>query len=715
MRRPGLIGACWPAPLEEAVLRAAVLDPDRAVAAWLDLRPGLVLDDVWNPAVQRLLPLVHQNLRAAGVEDPDLPRLTGLRRRTWYENQMRLHQVRPALDALTEAEVPLLFLKGVPLALRYYGDLGLRPMADVDILVPHPEADRALDVVEGLGWRDVGGVSRAQLHRTHHGSGLRHPDGGDLDLHWHLGTPLLIPGDEEHSSDDFWAAAEALSIPQHGIEGRTLAPTDMLLHVITHGLWSGSGSTVRWIADAAVVLRDAPIDWDRLVDQAVRRRVAPLVGDALRYLGDDLEVAAVPAATLRELRQSSGSRRERRLLRALLGPQEGPAVVGGLPHLRSYWAYTRLKWGPVRSARELPRFVTGLWDLERPSQLPAGAVRRVRHRLAERRHPTAPSAATPWARVSRPTVAVVVPTHLRPEHLERCLAALRAQDEPAEQIVVVHGQGDEAAAAVLERHADLVTAVATHHQTSIARLHLGASRARAAVVAFTDDDAAPRPDWVRRLSDHFTDPAVGAVGGRDVAPGAPPPTERHVGGIRWWGRVVGGHSDGIGPARDVQHLRGVNMAVRRELLRFPVGLHGPGAPGYGELATCLAVLDAGARVRYDPDLLVDHDLAERYEHGPDRRHRPSLAARTDDAFNQTYTLLSMRRGQIRQMAYVLLVGDRSCGGALRCAAALVTGDRQLAREWWPLLQAQRAAWRAWRAQPLRTVRPDEPFPEGERA
>ena len=711
MRRGGLLGACWPTPLQEELLRAAVLPTDAAAEAWDRLRPGLVLDDVWDPAIHRLLPLVHRNLKAAGVDDPDLPRLAGIRRRHWYENQVRLHQVRPALDALTAEDIPLLFLKGVPLGLEYYGDLGLRPMADVDVLIPHPQAERALDVLEARGWRDLDGLSHEKLFRTRHGGQLRHPDGGDLDLHWHLGTPLLLPHDEASSSDDFWAAAEPLAIPQHGLVGQMLAPTDLLLHLVAHGLWAGSDSTVRWIADSSVVLQKRDIDWDRFVDQADRRRIAPLVGDALRYLADELE-ADIPEPAIAMLRTRSTSRRERRLLRALVGPQDGPAALGGLPHLRSYWAYTRLKWGPLEAARELPGFVAHLWDLDGPSQIPAGALARARRRLHDQRTTSDPPAdgLGPHRRTP-PTVAVVVPTHLRPSDLDRCIHALLHQDDPAEQVIVVRGTGDDGAAAVLARYVDRVTEVVTERTTSVERQRAGAALARAAVVAFTDDDAAPRPDWVARLRTHFTDATVGAVGGRDVAPGAPVPTARRVGRVRWWGRVDGRHSEGIGPARDVHHLRGVNMAFRRDLLRFPVGLRGPGAPGYAELSSCLFVLGAGAKVRYDPALLVDHWLADRTEHGADRRSNPSTAARTDDAFNQTYTLLSFRPARRwALMAYVVLIGDRSTGGLARCLVAAVTGDRQLARELVPLLGAHLAAWRAWTRQPLQTVAATDPLP-----
>ena len=311
----------------------------------------------------------------------------------------------------------------------------------------------------------------------------------------------------------------------------------------------------------------------------------------------------------------------------------------------------------------------------------------------------------------RPDVSVVVPTHHRPDHLDRCLRALEAQVDPPLEVIVVRGADDEAAAAVIAAHGGTVVEVALPPSTVVERLHAGAARARGAVVAFTDDDAEPHPDWVARLRAHLVDPTVGAVGGRDVQPGAPRPTAERVGRIGLGGRLVADHNLGTGPARDVDHLRGVNMAVRRDLLRLPVGLRGPGAPGYHELATCLAVLDAGRRVVYDPLVLVDHHIAPRHDHGDGDRHDVPARRRADDAFNQTYALLSLGSGgRLARMAYVVVVGDRSTGGLLRCAWAAVTGDRRLAAQLVPLLRAQRDAWATSRRRPMHMVGPDEPFP-----
>jgi len=48
--------------------------------------------------------------------------------------------------------------------------------------------------------------------------------------------------------------------------------------------------------------------------------------------------------------------------------------------------------------------------------------------------------------------------------------------------------------------------------TQTAAMAAGVERAEGDVIAFTDDDAVPRRDWLTRIASHFEDPRVGGVG-----------------------------------------------------------------------------------------------------------------------------------------------------------------------------------------------------------
>jgi len=381
MKRPGYDGDCWPDELQTAVLRAALCDADTAVREWRALQPTLVLDDLRDPEVHRLLPLVHHNLSRLGVVDDDFPRLRGIQRRTWFENQQRIHEVKPTLRALQDAGIDVLLLKGLPLALLYYEDVGLRPMADVDVLIPYSTFDLTLDLLEADGWRDLGlDISRDRRRRMYHGAGMQHPDGRSLDVHWQLALPFVLPHAESESNDDFFRDAVPISLGD--VDLLTLNPADMLLHVVVHGLWSGSAANARWCADATVVIQRAgdTLDWGRLLDQTVRRDLVIPVSNALRFVEDVLG-APVPPWVINELAAVEVSRRTRRAYRVILRDPTGPAVIGGLRGTQAYWARQSAKWGTLRAAREFPAFLQDNWNLDHPAQVPVEAVRKAVKRV----------------------------------------------------------------------------------------------------------------------------------------------------------------------------------------------------------------------------------------------------------------------------------------------------------------------------------------------
>jgi GT2 family glycosyltransferase len=179
-----------------------------------------------------------------------------------------------------------------------------------------------------------------------------------------------------------------------------------------------------------------------------------------------------------------------------------------------------------------------------------------------------------------------------------------------------------------------------------------------------------RPQWVERLTRHFADRTVGAVGGRDViwhADRAPERAVRDIGRLRWFGRIQANHHRFATGVRDVEFLKGCDMGFRRDLL-VPVDRRLVGVIPYGfEIDLGLTVRDLGCRVLYDPEAAVDHFATS-----------DMSAARTDVAYisnhNQTYILLKhlpwVRR--IVFLLYTFLVGDRNTIGLLRVPALVLT-------------------------------------------
>ncbi len=54
-------------------------------------------------------------------------------------NQRNLKELDNLSHMFAQAEIPMVVLKGICFMLTIYPDIGLRPMGDMDILVPRPK------------------------------------------------------------------------------------------------------------------------------------------------------------------------------------------------------------------------------------------------------------------------------------------------------------------------------------------------------------------------------------------------------------------------------------------------------------------------------------------------------------------------------------------------------------------------------------------------
>jgi GT2 family glycosyltransferase len=188
-------------------------------------------------------------------------------------------------------------------------------------------------------------------------------------------------------------------------------------------------------------------------------------------------------------------------------------------------------------------------------------------------------------------------------------------------------------------------------------LNAGVSVAQGEILAFTDDDCLPQSDWIERINDYFTNnPELGGVGGRDrvyIGKNALFGKRRVVGKITWYGRIIGNHHLGFGGPREVDHLKGSNMAFRKKALdglSFDVQLRGEGAQYRNDMAICLAVKNRGYKVVYDPQVMVEHFYSARFE--KDKRGNFDRNAIENAAFNET--LISLKYLNLkRRMAYLI--------------------------------------------------------------
>jgi hypothetical protein len=252
-------------------------------------------------ASRRLLPFLYMRLKEERLDHPILPTLITFMRSTFYHNKMLFYHSERAVKILREAGVETMALKGLALSQEIYRSDVIRPMADIDLLVPFEQAKHAFDILIRAGWTPMEDWRSSQSNRTkliryYHSWNLRGPSGCNIDLHWNLTSFMRGPG----ADADFWAASSYIRLGGQTL--RVLSAPDQFLHVCVHGIVpEASYMNIRWIPDALAILRNTPdFDWRRLVLQSQKCEVSKILLGCLNHLASEFNVA-VPHWVLTEL------------------------------------------------------------------------------------------------------------------------------------------------------------------------------------------------------------------------------------------------------------------------------------------------------------------------------------------------------------------------------------------------------------------------------
>ena len=220
-----------------------------------------------------------------------------------------------------------------------------------------------------------------------------------------------------------------------------------------------------------------------------------------------------------------------------------------------------------------------------------------------------------------PTATVAVCTRDRPEDLRRCLDALmKLPDDGQEYLVIDNCPATDASRELVENYPKVRYVREDMAGSSTAR-NRALLEAKGEVIALTDDDAVPDPNWLRSLVRNFNDPRVMCVTGLvmplELETDAQEWFERYSPHGRGYQRVIhdGAHCN---PLIVAQIGVSASMALRKSAIDC-VGLFDE-ALGVGTPAKCgedhelyVRILTAGYRIVYEPRALSWHRHRREWE------------------------------------------------------------------------------------------------------
>jgi hypothetical protein len=268
----------WPPLHIDHLLRANLAEEGKAREAWHAWRQSRVLEDSeWRE--YRLLAPLARRVRVLEPGCELLPRLEGMAKSHWTQTQLTLAEIVPALDALNTAGIPCLLFKGGADYAEGLAPATRRIMGDVDVLVRPDDVVGATDVLCASGWESSSGESPQYLRAlasVRASTNFRRGRFGDIDLHR---VAFHFSKRDAELDAALWDHAREVRFAGQ----KVLVPSgeDSVLISLASGVGGNSGD---WAIDVGHRISVTSLDWDRIVDMAVRRGLVPTALSGLTYL-----------------------------------------------------------------------------------------------------------------------------------------------------------------------------------------------------------------------------------------------------------------------------------------------------------------------------------------------------------------------------------------------------------------------------------------------
>ncbi|MFC7337397.1 glycosyltransferase [Haloferula chungangensis] len=198
-----------------------------------------------------------------------------------------------------------------------------------------------------------------------------------------------------------------------------------------------------------------------------------------------------------------------------------------------------------------------------------------------------------------PEFSVIICTFNGHDRIRSCLRATLALQGVDFEVVVVDDGSNDGTSELVAREFPEVRLIQIEQSGLSAARNAGAEAASREILAFTDDDCEPDPQWLSEIAKCFTD-GWDAAGG----PNLPPPPSNGIEAVV--AGAPGAASHVMLDDVEAEHVPGCNLVVRRSTY-FAIGGFDPAYRTAGDdVDFCWRLRDAGFRIGFSPTAFVWH-------------------------------------------------------------------------------------------------------------
>lgn len=237
----------------------------------VDLDESLCDDILSEARRQGVLPMLYYSLNHAGLlaEFPEqfVDQCKASWRQTTLTNLRLVHTVGQLAFLFQAAQIPVVALKGIYLAVHIYPHSGMRQMGDIDLLVPERDLSQVREILFAQGYKQLADFAyddiQAEIEIAHHLAPFVKEGSPTIELHWHI----VKPGESHFvfPVDELWRRTVPCAIGQASALALTKEATfvHLCMHVSYHHLFAFG---LRPLVDVHTMVSTfgEQLDWDEI-------------------------------------------------------------------------------------------------------------------------------------------------------------------------------------------------------------------------------------------------------------------------------------------------------------------------------------------------------------------------------------------------------------------------------------------------------------------
>jgi cellulose synthase/poly-beta-1,6-N-acetylglucosamine synthase-like glycosyltransferase len=211
--------------------------------------------------------------------------------------------------------------------------------------------------------------------------------------------------------------------------------------------------------------------------------------------------------------------------------------------------------------------------------------------------------------LSWPKVSIVIPATQINQYLLESIPYLDSLDYPDYEVIILPDQINLLKKNnFLKKWGKRIQLIPTSKKGPAEKRDIGIKAAKGKIIAFLDDDAFPRSDWLKKAIRHFRSKETAAIGGPALTPKGSSLWQK-VSGAVFESFLLGGVRKRYQPTGQIQEVNdwpSVNLLVRKEILKKLGGFKTNFWPGE-DTKLCLEITkNLGLKIFYDPKVIVWH-------------------------------------------------------------------------------------------------------------